>query len=154
LKNIAEPVHVFHWRPPEAPPLALSNIAVVAGAGRPSPVGVGAKPSLVLSSFEVLGGDKKAKSLAAGMEGAVGSSLANLTGISLTTGSAEANYQSVGSVQTLGDRYRVTMKLFDKRSNKQFWAQHFDGSLAKKFDDLDEVAFRICSAIRYKIYER
>ena len=153
VKNIAEPVKVFHWRPPEAPPLVASNTAVSAGGGR-AHVGPGAKPSLMLSSFEVLGGDKKAKSLAAGMNEAVASSLTNLTGISLITGSTDVNYHAVGSVQTLGTRYRVTMKLIDKQSNKQFWSEHFDGNLAKIFDDLDDLAFRICSTIRYEIYER
>ena len=58
LKNITEPVKVFHWRPPEAPPLLASNTAVPTGGGR-AHVGSGAKPSLMLSSFEVLGGEKK-----------------------------------------------------------------------------------------------
>jgi adenylate cyclase len=153
VKNIAQPIKVFHWRPLEAPPLLTSNTVVPAGEGRPH-VGSGAKPSLMLSSFEVLRGDKKAKSLAAGINEAVASSLANLTGISLIAGSSDVNYQAIGSVQTSGAQYRVTMKLIDKESNKQFWSERFDGSLAKIFDDLDNLAFRICSAIRYEVYER
>ena len=87
------------------------------------------------------------------MNEAVVSSLANLTGISLISGSTGVNYHAVGSVQTL-KLNRVTMKLIDKQSNKQFWSEHFDGALANIFDDLDNLAFRICSAIRYEIYER
>ena len=73
LKNIAQPIKVFHWRPEGAP----------ADAGlKAAPAKVGAKPSLALSPLHVPDGDARAVALAIGVNEAVASSLANLTGIS------------------------------------------------------------------------
>jgi adenylate cyclase len=149
LKNIAQPIKVFHWRPEAASPPA----PVDADAGA-APAKAGAKPSLALSFFEVSGGDAQAVPLAKGVNEAVSSSLANLTGISLVTASSKANYHATGSVQTSGSRFRVIVKLLDQRSKKQFWSDRFDGDIASTFDALDDLAFRICSALRYEIYER
>jgi adenylate cyclase len=153
LKNIAQATKVFHWRPEGAPPLVPTN-AGAEGIRDAAPANAGAKPSLALSPFEVLGGDAQAIPLATGVNEAVTSSLANLTGISLVTASSEANYHAIGSVQTSGSRFRVTVKLLDQRSRKQFWSERFDGDIATTFDALDDLAFRICSALRYEIYER
>jgi adenylate cyclase len=153
LKNISRAATVFHWRPEGAPPLVTTK-ARVQGIRNTAPAIAGAKPSLALSQLEVLGGDMQALPLAGGLNEAVASSLANLTGISLVTGPNEANYHAIGSVQTSGTRFRVTMKLLDHRSKKQFWSGHFDGDIATTFDALDDLAFRICSALRYEIYER
>jgi adenylate cyclase len=152
LKNIAQAITVFHWRPEGAPPLVATN-ASVEGIRDAAPAGSGAKPSLALSPLEVLG-DSQTVQLAAGLNEAVASSLANLTGISLVTEANEANYHASGSVQTSGSRFRVTMKLLDQRSKKQFWSERFDGEIATTFDTLDDLAFRICSALRYEVYER
>jgi adenylate cyclase len=153
LKNIAQATKVFHWRPEGALPLVLTSAG--AQAVRDAvPAKVGAKPSLALSRLEVLGGDALAVSLAAGVNEAVASSLANLTGISLIAASTEADYHAIGSLQTSGSRFRVTVKLLDQRSKKQFWSEHFDGDIATTFDGLDDLAFRICSALRYEIYEK
>jgi class 3 adenylate cyclase/TolB-like protein len=153
LKNIAQATKVFHWRPDGAPPLVLTK-AGAEGIRDPAPANAGAKPSLALSAFEVLGGDAQAVPLATGVNEAVASSLANLTGISLVTASNEANYHAIGSVQISGSRFRVIVKLLDQRSKKQFWSDRFDGDIAATFDALDNLAFRICSALRYEIYER
>jgi adenylate cyclase len=153
LKNIAQATKVFHWRPDGAPPLVLTK-AGAEGIRDPAPANAGAKPSLALSAFEVLGGDAQAVPLATGVNEAVASSLANLTGISLVTASSEANYHAIGSVQISGSRFRVIVKLLDQRSKKQFWSDRFDGDIAATFDALDNLAFRICSALRYEIYER
>ena len=151
LKNIAQATKVFHWRPDGAPPLAQTNTGP---EGNAAPANAGAKPSLALSFFEVSGGDAQAVPLAKGVNEAVSSSLANLTGISLVTASSKANYHAIGSVQTSGSRFRVIVKLLDQRSKKQFWSDRFDGDIASTFDALDDLAFRICSALRYEIYER
>ena len=56
LKNIAQPTKVFHWRPDGAPPLVPTNTGAE-GIRDAAPANAGAKPSLALSAFEVLGGD-------------------------------------------------------------------------------------------------
>jgi adenylate cyclase len=153
LKNIAQATRVFHWRPDGALPLVSTKAGADADRDAASAKG-GAKPSLALSPLEVLGGDAQAVPLATGVNEAVASSLANLTGISLVTASDDANYRVTGSVQTSGSRFRVTVKLLDLRSKKQFWSERFDGDIATSFDALDDLAFRICSALRYEIYEQ
>jgi adenylate cyclase len=153
LKNIPEPITVYHWRPPDVPPLVATNTAV-AGQRALAKNSTGAKPTLVLSPFEVLGGEERAKSLAAGMDEAVASSLANLTGISLITDSTKAIYHAVGTVHVFGTQYRLTIKLIDQGSKEQFWSERLDGNSEEIFKTLDDLAFRICSAIRYEVYER
>jgi class 3 adenylate cyclase/TolB-like protein len=153
LKNIAQATKIFHWRPEDAPPLVTTE-AGGEGIRDRAPASAGAKPSLALSPLEVLGSDSQAVSLAAGLNEAVSSSLANLTGISLVTEVNEANYHAIGSVQTSGSRFRVTMQILDQRSKKRFWSERFDGDIATTFDALDDLAFRICSALRYEVYER
>jgi adenylate cyclase len=153
LKNIAQATTVFHWRPEGAPPLVTTKAGWEAIRGA-APASAGSKPSLALSPLEVLGGASRAGRFAAGLNEAVASSLANLTGISLVTDANEANYHAVGSVHTSGSRFRVTMKILDQRSKKQFWSERFDGDIATTFDALDDLAFRICSALRYEVYER
>jgi adenylate cyclase len=153
LKNIAQATTVFHWRPDGAPPLLTTKN----GGGeirKPELASVGAKPSLALSLLEVLGGDSQATALAAGLNEAVASSLANLTGISLVTEAGQANYHAIGSIQTFGSRFRVTMQILDQRSKKRVWSERFDGDIASTFETLDDLAFRICSALRYEVYER
>jgi adenylate cyclase len=150
LKNIAQATKIFHWRPDGALPLVPTETGAVVAP----PVKAGAKPSLFLSPLEVLGDDAQAVALATGVTEAVASSLANLTGIALVTTSNKAHYRVVGSVQTSGSRFRITVKLVDRLSRKQFWSEHFDGNTAATFDALDDLAFRICSALRYEIYER
>ena len=149
LKNIALPTKVFHWLPEGASPSAPADADAEAAPARG-----GAKPSLALSPFQAPGGDAQAVALATGVTEAVASSIANLTGISLVTASNEAHYHAIGSVQTSGSRFRVTVKLLDQRSKKQFWSEHFDGDIATSFDALDDLAFRVCSALRYEIYEQ
>ncbi|GLR85952.1 adenylate/guanylate cyclase domain-containing protein [Bradyrhizobium iriomotense] len=153
LKNIAQTVKVFHWRPDGAPPLVLASTGAD-GARDVAPANAGAKPSLALSPFEVLGRDAQAVALTIGVNEAVASSLANLTGISLVTAPSEAGYRAIGSVQSSGSRFRVTVKLLDQHSKKQFWSEHFDEDAVASFDAADSLAFRICSALRYEIYER
>jgi TolB-like protein len=145
LKNIKQPVQVYFWHP-DKPKSSAAGASASASAGR--------KPSLALLSLEPLAADEQTRTLAVGVNEAIASSLANLTGIELLTAVEAANYHALGSVQTSGPRYRVTVKLVDRRANKQFWSERFDGNMATNFDTLDELALRICSAIRYEIYER
>jgi hypothetical protein len=73
LKNIAQATKVFHWRPEGALPLVLTSAG--AEAVRDAvPAKGGAKPSLALSPFEVLGGGAQAVPLATGVNEAVASS--------------------------------------------------------------------------------
>ena len=153
LKNIAQPTRIFHWQPEGVTPPVTAH-ARSEGIRDGITASGGAKPTLALSPLEVLAGDPQADSVAAGVNEAVASSLANLTGISLVTAPGEASYHVLGSVQTSGPRFRITMKLLDQRSKKQFWSERFDGDIATTFDALDNLAFRICSALRYEIYER
>ena len=153
LKNIAQPTTIFHWQPEGVAPPVTADVRSE-GIREGAIASDGAKPSLALSPLDVLAGDPRAVSVAAVVNEAVASSLANLTGISLVTAPGEASYHVLGSVQTSGPRFRITMRLLDQRSKKQFWSERFDGDIATTFDALDNLAFRICSALRYEIYER
>ncbi len=150
VKNIAQPVRVLHWHPDESVTLPVGEVAADDDeGGKPD-----RKPNLVLMPFEPLGGDDETRNLAATIDDEVSGALANLTGISLITAVDEADYVAKGSVRAAGNRFRTTVLLHDQAEQKQFWSEHFEGDLEEIFDAIDELAVRICSALRYEIYER
>src|SRR5205085_8473233 len=52
-----------------------------------------------------------------------------------------------GSVQRAGDRVRITAQLFDARSERQLWADHYDRDLKDIFAIQSEVALKIADAL-------
>ena len=150
VKNIAQPVRVLHWHPDEGVTLPVGEVATDDDEdGKPD-----RKPNLVLMPFEPLGGDDETKNLTATIDDEVSGALAKLTGISLVTVAADADYVAKGSVRAAGNRFRATVQLHDQAEQKQFWSERFDGDLEDIFDAMDKLAVRICSALRYEIYER
>ncbi len=149
VKNIAQPVRVLHWHPDESVTLPVGDAATDDADGKPD-----RQPNLVLMPLDALGGDDETKNLAAEIDDEVSGALAKLTGISLVTAVDEADYVAKGSVRAAGNRFRATLQLHDQAEQKQFWSERFDGELEDIFDAMDELAVRICSALRYEIYER
>jgi adenylate cyclase len=151
LKNIAQPVRVFHWHPDlesDGPSVARQEPVMQRAAS------VGRKPTVIVPPFEPRGDAEQTRVLAGAAAEAVVASLANLTGISVVTTDDIADYVAKGAVQTAGQRFRATVQLLDTSSHTQFWSERFDGELADVFELLDALALRISTAVRYEIYER
>jgi adenylate cyclase len=148
LKNIAQPVRVFHWHPD--PGVAAQALRRHPGAhSQPG----GKKPSLFVEPFDAVGESEMTHSLAAAVDGELLSSLAKLTGIAIATAAGDALYVARGQIHSATKRYRVTVQLSDQRDHKQIWSDRFDGDLSDIFQASDDLGARISTALRYEIYE-
>jgi adenylate cyclase len=148
LKNIAQPVRVYHWHP-DAGALAQAARRQTAAPRRQDEQ----KPTLCVEPFEALGDNEPTRILAAAASGEMASSLAKLTGISVVTTAADAQYVARGRLQTAANRYRATVQLHEQRAHKQIWSDRFEGDLSDTFQASDDLAMRISTALRYEIYE-
>ena len=148
LKNIAHPVRVFHWHPD---PDALSQVARRQTGAR-SRHGE-QKPTLFVEPLEAVGEGDATRTLAVAASEELASALAKLTGISIVTAAADAQYVARGRVQTSANRYRTTMQLQEQREHKQIWSDRFDGDLADVLQASEDLGARISTALRYELYE-
>ena len=149
VKNIPYPVRAFRIHtdgmgapPPQAaPPSRRSR----------SP---DAKPSVMLFAFESLGDDAQGQLLATAATEEIESALAKLTGLSVVTSAAVADYAVRGRVQNAAGRVRVTVHLLDQHTTKEFWSQRFDSTSTDVFQAIDDLALRASTAVRYEIHAR
>jgi adenylate cyclase len=60
-------------------------------------------------------------------------------------------YVLEGSIQTSGDRIRVTVQLIDALAGSQIWAERYDGASTDIFDLQDDITTKVLSAVRVKL---
>lgn len=58
-----------------------------------------------------------------------------------------------GSVRKAGNRARITVQLIDSASERHLWAQNYDRQLEDIFDVQTEVADRVASSLKLKLFE-
>lgn len=137
VKNVAKPVHAFAW-----------------GAG-PTPVSQlhagGGKPTVAVGKVDAKGG-ADADLLASGVEESIAAAFSNQTGIVLLSDANDADYVAMLSLQVLGNRYRVTVRVLDRVSGQQFTSDRFDGDSDDPFRTQDTLAQRIHTFLRFAIH--
>ncbi len=158
LKGFDEPVRAFAVRiadgarvpPPETDSAnRLPGEPVPASAQRRR-----AKSTLQLAPIRTAGDDQNAPQLAAALEDAVLTALANATGVRLVTGLENADFELRIGLQMIAGRYRVTIKLVESSSHEQFSSTRFDGRCDDVFDTVDQLSFRIATAVRNDMLRR
>ncbi len=164
LKNIVEPVAIYHMR---------SQGAGVSGAakdekstsGLPSAAkvdGAEGRPTVTVPPIKVISGGDEIQSLAQGLREDIVGSLAKQTAISVldaapghgATGqgpNAGANFRLEGSVRAAGHKLRLTFSLIDTASRSQVWSERYDRELDDIFDLEDEISKSVASAVRIRI---
>ena len=110
------------------------------------------KPTLLLAPVEALGAAEW--TLATGIDEALASSMANLTGLAIVTSAEDANYVATARLQMVGERFRATVKLTDRRGGEQVWSGRYDGDASDIFATLDDLGLRISTTLRFEIAER
>ncbi len=60
-------------------------------------------------------------------------------------------YVLEGSIQTSGDRIRVTVQLIDALTGSQIWAERYDGASTDIFNLQDDITTKVLSAFRVKL---
>ncbi len=164
LKNIEEPVHVYHIRiagplPPAAPlpaPPGISPSALVAPTD---------KPSLAVLPFANMSSDPEQEYFADGITEDLITEFSKLSGLFVIARHSAFVYKGVrkniqeigkelgvrylieGSVRRAGERVRITAQLIDAASGAHVWAERYDRDLKDIFDVQDDVTRRIVDTL-------
>lgn len=151
LKNIARPVHVWHWT--EAP---------MAGPSTSSPA---ARTSIAVLPFENLSGAPDQDFFSDGITEDIIGGLARFRSLSVIAASSSfsfrgkdaglkeigkrlsATYLVEGSIRRSGERIRITARLIEAASGTHLWSEHYDRSVTDIFAVQDEVTRMIVSTL-------
>ncbi len=151
LKNIARPVHVWHWRDaPKAGPSAF-----------PAP----ARTSIAVLPFENLSGAPGQSFFSDGITEDIIGGLARFRSLAVIAASSSFSFRGKnedrkeigrklgvtylveGSVRRAGERVRITAQLIEAASGTHLWAEHYDRGFTDIFAVQDEVTRMIVSTL-------
>jgi adenylate cyclase len=162
FKNIAKPVHVFHWQPgltttgQDGTVLAKSPVADLA---------LPDKPSIAVLAFENMSTDPEQAFFADGISEDIITELSTFRSLFVIARNSSfafkgqsidvkevgrklgVRYVVEGSVRRSGNRVRVTAQLIDAVNDKHLWAERYDRELEDIFAVQDEVTHAIVSTI-------
>src|ERR1700693_2123313 len=157
LKNIAQPVRVYH---------VLLETAAVALVSRPG----GAlllpdKPSIAVLPFLNMSGDPEQEYFVDGMVEEIITALSRIRWLFVIARNSTFIYKGQaidvkrvgrelggryvleGSVRKGGNRVRITAQLIDAETGTHLWADRFDGSLEDVFELQDQIALSVAGVI-------
>jgi adenylate cyclase len=155
LKNISDPIEIWHWSPEGA----LQSSAPAA------PVPASSKPSIAVLPFTNMSGDPDQEYLADGIAEDILTGLARARWLVVTSRNSSFVYKGKntsvrqiarelgvtyvleGSVRIGGNRARITAQLIDASTDRHIWAERYDGSIEDIFELQDKVTEAILGAI-------
>lgn len=140
LKNIEDPVAIYHVGP--------------AGAAPPPPpiAAIPQKPVVAVQAIRLISGDDEVKALTEGLTDAIGDALGHQTALTVKSGDpVGADFVLKGSVQAAGKRLRLSFGLEDGASATQIWTQRYDRQLDDVFGLQDEIVLHVAAAIRIRV---
>ena len=138
LKNIEDPVAIYHVGP--------------AGAAPPPIAAIPQKPVVAVQAIRLISGDDEVKALTEGLTDAIGDALGHQTALTVKSGApAGADFVLKGSVQAAGKRLRLSFGLEDGASATQIWTQRYDRQLDDVFGLQDEIVLHVAAAIRIRV---
>ena len=150
---------VWTRRPP--PPIPVQPVAVVASAPLPLPD----KPSIAVLPFTSIGGDARQDRLAAGITEDVTTDLSRYRELFVIASNSVMGYKGKavnvqqvgrdlgvryvleGSIQTSGDRVRITAQLIEAATNTHVWSDRYDRALDDIFEVQNDVTQKIAAAL-------
>ena len=149
------------WPRQLPPPIPAQPVAAVASAPLPLPD----KPSLAVLPFTSIGGDAKQDRLADGITEDVITDLSRYRDLFVIARNSAMSYKGKGvsvrdvgrdlgvryvlegSIQTSGDRVRVTGQLIEAATDVHVWSERYDRPLDDIFDLQNEVTQKIAAAL-------
>ena len=171
VKNIAEPVRVFHAieiggaaPPAQGADLARGGKAADEGAGRPV-AGRTDKPSIAVLPLNNMSGDPEQEFFADGITEDIITELSRFRELFVISRNSTfkykgqpinvqkvaselgVNYVVEGSVRKAGNRVRINVQLIDAASDTHVWAERYDRELADVFAIQDELTSTIVSIL-------
>jgi adenylate cyclase len=162
LRNIARPVHVWHWAP-ENRSFGLSSPQTAGPPPRP------ARPSLAVLPFTNMTGDPAQEYFADGLVEEIITAIARLRWLFVIARNSTFTYKGraadirqvsrelgvryvlEGSVRKSADRIRISVQLIDGATGSHIWADTINGPLAEIFDLEDTIAAGVAGAIEPKL---
>ena len=162
FKNIAKPVHVFHWQP------GLTTTGQDGTAAAKSSVAdlvLPDKPSIAVLPFDNMSTDPEQAFFADGISEDITTELSKFRSLFVIARNSSfafkgqsidvkevgrklgVRYVVEGSVRRSGNRVRVTAQLVDAVDDKHLWAERYDRELEDIFAVQDEVTNAIVSTI-------
>jgi DNA-binding winged helix-turn-helix (wHTH) protein/TolB-like protein len=152
--------------------LALAALASLVGFGlsrRRSETALAPPKTIAVLPFKPLSADSRNESLEMGMAETLITRLSNTNQILVQPMSAVRKYTDAhqdavkigqelqtdtildGSIQKVGDRLRVTVRLTDIRNGMPLWAQQFDENFTDIFKVQDSISEKIANTLRVKL---
>lgn len=163
LKNIAEPLRAWRWRPQTAP---VSPAAPAPSSAAPAPSsGAPERPSIVVLPFSYQGGDAGQDYFADGLTEDLISGLSRFKELFVIGRSSSfvykdkvvrpqdlarelaVRYVAQGSVRRSGRRLRITIELVDALTGNHLWGERYDREIDDLFDLEDDITRRICATL-------
>lgn len=141
LKNIDRAVPIFSWR--NASPEATGDDRNDQASSARKRI------CLAFEGLDLIGSGEEAELLCRGVNDAILGAIANQASLSLSTDKESADMLVEGSMKAVGARYRVSIRLLDRKNRELIKADKFDGIIADLFEAEDELALRICTSIRF-----
>ncbi len=159
LKNVAAPVSVFQWAPPEAAPPR------VAPSSHSKSLLIGVLP------FDNLSADPDQEFFADGITEEIITTLAKLPSLLVVARNSTFVYKGrsvdvkqvgveqgvdlvlEGSVRQSRDRVRITAQLIDAKTGMHLWADRFDRLIEDVFEVQDEIALKIATELHVELLE-
>lgn len=168
LKNIEEPVRVFHVYAPDCIPATPGPANAIPSASSLE-FSLPDRPSVAILPFKSLGADPNQDYLADGIRFGIQATLVQLSGlflvnapalnayrerdVSATSAGAELNVRYVleGAVQQAGNRIRATLQLNDVDTKQTIWAERYDRTVEDVFKLQDEIVREVVESLSIKL---
>ncbi len=165
LKNIPEPVDIWHIRVDDAP-AATALPAADGGASHPA---TAERPSVAVLPFDNMSADPEQGYFADGITEDIITELSRLPALLVIARNSTFTYKGKatkvqdvcrdlqvryvleGSVRKAGQRIRVTAQLIDGGSGGHVWAERYDRDLADIFAVQDDVTTQIVRALAVQL---
>jgi adenylate cyclase len=161
-KNIARPIHLWHWRRNERQTAARKP-------AEPEAMEVPDKPSIAVLPFDSMSGDPDQEHFADGMTEDLITDLSKISGLFVVARNSSfvfkgqpvdirdaarrlgVRYLVEGSVRKAGSRVRINVQLIDALSGGHLWAERYDGTVENVFELQDDVGAKVVSSLSVRL---
>jgi len=163
VKNIARPIHVWHWRAAMAEGAAKQSVS--------QPLALPDKPSIAVLPFDNMSGDPEQEYVADGITEDIITALSKIPNLLVVARNSTFVYKGravdvkqvgaeqgvgcvlEGSVRSAGDRIRITVQLIDAASGHHLWAERYDRKIDDIFALQDEISLKVVTELQVELLE-
>jgi adenylate cyclase len=173
FKNIANPVHVYRWKPELDTSSETENSSPMEtdtpNSNSTGQVKRSERPSIAVLPFANMSGDPEQEYFSDGISEDIITDLSKISGLFIIARNTAFTYKGKnsdltqvskdlgvryvleGSVRRAGERVRITAQLIDGNTNGHVWAERYDRDLKDIFSVQDEVTQEIVNALRVHV---